>query len=203
MPLLPLLAQSTSVSPSSPISCMARPAKAPQHLPHAIYALSTAAARPDWVSTESINIPLRCHSLSYSIDEACFSSLSGSAPDVCSGALALSSSIPHASDWLNVVPSSTLGLHLLNCEFRLCLRYWLGLQLFPDGAQCSVCHTIADPYGDHHAGCEGNGDRILRHNALHDALFSAAQSSALAPQREVPSLIPNSHSRPADVYLPN
>lgn len=87
-----------------------------------------------------------------------------------------------------MVPSFALGLHLLDCEFKLCLQYWLGLQLFSDGVQFSVCHTIADPHGDNHVGCRGNGDRILRHNALHDAIFSAAQSAALAPQREVPSL---------------
>ena len=34
-------------------------------------------------------------------------------------------------------------------------------------------------------------------------LFSMAQSSALAPWKEVPSLIPGSVSRPADIYLPN
>ena len=39
--------------------------------------------------------------------------------------------------------------------------------------------------------------------ALCDAIFSAAQSAAFAPWREVPSLIPNSHSCPANVYLPN
>ena len=32
--------------------------------------------------------------------------------------------------------------------------------------------------------------------------FSAAQSAALAPRREVPSPIPGSSSRPADVYFP-
>ena len=81
----------------------------------------------------------------------------------------------------------------------------LGLQMFVEGAQCPVCHTVADPYGDHHIGCGGNGDthRILRHNAFRDAIFSAAQSAALAPRREVPSLIPNSLSRPADIYLPS
>ena len=57
--------------------------------------------------------------------------------------------------------------------------------------------------GDHHVGCGGNADRIARHNALRDAIFSAAQSAALAPRREVSSLIPCSLSRPADVYLPS
>ena len=61
--------------------------------------------------------------------------------------------------------------------------------------------TVADPYEDHHVGCGGNADRIARHNALRDAIFSAAQSAALAPRREVSSLIPCSLSRPADVYI--
>ena len=49
----------------------------------------------------------------------------------------------------------------------------------------------------------GNGDRIDRHNSLRDTLFSAAQSAALAPRKEVPSLIPGTSSRPADIFLPN
>ena len=33
--------------------------------------------------------------------------------------------------------------------------------------------------------------------------LSTAQSAALVPRREVPSLIPSSHSRPADIFLPS
>ena len=83
------------------------------------------------------------------------------------------------------------------------IRYWLGLRMFQDEVQFPVCHAVADPFGDHHVGCGGNGDRILRHNTLRDAVFSAAQSAALVPRREVPSLIPNSHSWPADIFLPS
>ena len=55
--------------------------------------------------------------------------------------------------------------------------------------------------GDHAVGCVGNGDRISRHNAICEILFST-QSAGLAPCREVPSIIPYSSSRPADIYLP-
>ena len=48
-------------------------------------------------------------------------------------------------------------------------------------------------------GCGEHCDRILRHNSLWDAVFSATQSAALAPRREVPSLVPGT---PADIYLP-
>ena len=51
----------------------------------------------------------------------------------------------------------------------------------------------------HQVGCGGNSDRIHRHDALCDALFAASQSAALAPRKEVPSLIPGSCSRPADI----
>ena len=71
--------------------------------------------------------------------------------------------------------------------------------MFEEGSQCSVCDMVADSFGDHQVGCGGNGDRIYRHNALRDAIFSAAQSAG----REVPSLIPGSQTRPADIYLPS
>ena len=38
-------------------------------------------------------------------------------------------------------------------------------------------------------GCSGNGDRISRHNAIRDVVFSAAQSAALAPSKETPGLL--------------
>ena len=50
-------------------------------------------------------------------------------------------------------------------------------------------------YGDHRVGCGGNGDRIHRHDSIRDT----AQSAALAPRKEVPSLIPECSS---DVFLP-
>ena len=59
------------------------------------------------------------------------------------------------------------------------------------------------PFGDHQVGCGGNGDRIHRHDAIRDTLFSAAQAAALAPRKEVPSLIPGTRSCPADIFLPN
>ena len=160
---------------------------------------------PGWISTEEVDVPLRQRPLSRKIDEATYNSLLYSAPDIRSRALALSTALPHAGDWLMVVPSSTLGLHLHDREFRLCIDYWLGLRIMSRELPCSCCPDgkLADPMGDHQVGCGGNGDRIHRHDSLRDALFSAAQSAALAPRREVPALIPGSSSRPADVFLPN
>ena len=98
-----------------------------------------AAKMPDWVSVEDIDVPLCQRPLSQKIDEASYCSLLSSAPDTRSRALALSSSIPHAGDWLNVVPSSALGLHLHDREFRLCVDYWLGLKMSDGESKCPLC----------------------------------------------------------------
>lgn len=184
------------------VEILGRIAPPPTHLPYSLQSLARAAGRPDWESIQDIDVPPFQHSLSRAIDETSFDALLASATHTRSKALALSTAIRHAGDWLNVVPSSTLGLHLQDREFRLCLQYWLGLQIFEEDQRCPVCLSVADHFGDHHVGCGGNADRIFRHNSLRDAVFSAAQSAALAPRKEVPSLIPGTQNRPADVYLP-
>ena len=182
---------------------LGRVPEASSHQAPALLDLASAADRHDCRSIEDVDVPLRQRHLSHSIDEASYIHLITGAPDTRSKALALSTAIPHAGDWLNVIPSHALGLHLHDWEFRLCLQYWLGLQMVEEGARCSICQVVADPLGDHQVGCGGNGDRIHRHDSVRDALFSAAQTAALAPRKEVPSLIPGTSSRPADVYLPN
>ena len=61
----------------------------------------------------------------------------------------------------------------------------------------------ADSLGEPPDWMWGNGDCIHRHDALRDALFSAAQYTALGPRKEVLALIAGSRSRPADIFLPN
>ena len=173
------------------------------HLSPALADLALAAGRADWSSDiQSLDVSPCQHQLSQAIDQACFTRLLQQSPNPRFRALALSCAIPHAGDWLRVIPSSTLGLHLLDWEFRLCLQYWLGIPLLEEGLGCSVCSVVSDGLGDHQVACGGNGDRIRRHDSLCDVLFSAAQSAALAPRKEVPFLISGACSRPADVYLP-
>ena len=76
------------------------PASTLDHLPQTICALSKAAGRPDW-SIENIDVPLGSPSLSHAIDNACFTALLASSPDIRSRALALSTAIPHAGDLLS------------------------------------------------------------------------------------------------------
>ena len=169
------------------------------HSDTAVSALSVAASRPDW---QYVDVPIKQQPLSAAIDEALHQHLLSTVPSVRARALALSSALPHAGNWLNGIPSSTLGLHLQDQEFRCCLRYWLGVPLHSSPYSCPECHNTADLFGDHQVGCGGNGDRITHHNAIRDVVFSAAQSAALAASKEMPNLIPDSLSRPADFSPP-
>ena len=75
--------------------------------------------------------------------------------------------------------------------------------MFSVSYPCSFCKSTCDSYGNHQIEYGGNKDCIHRHDSISDALFSSAQSAALCPRKEVPSLIPGSKSRPADIYLPH
>ena len=94
-------------------------------------------------------MPLKQQPLSAAIDEALHQHLLSTAPSIRARALALSSALPHAGNWLNGIPSSTLGLHLQDQEFRCCLLYWLGVPLHSSPYSCPECHNTADPFGDH------------------------------------------------------
>ena len=173
------------------------------HTTSVISALFVAAARPDWLSLDVIDVPIRQRHLSLAIDEAVYHQLHSSAPTTRARVLCLSSALSHAGDWLNVVPSATLGLRLQDKEFRCSLRYWLGIPLHNDPFPCPECRCSADIFGDHQVGCGGNGDRISRHNSIRDVVFTAAQLAALAPSKEIPGLVSGSLARPADVFLPS
>ena len=115
----------------------------------------------------------------------------------------LSVQLPHAGDWLNVIPSSSLGLQLRAPEFRASVLYRLGMPIFPSDGACVACGLPSDKFGDHAVGCASQGERIARHNHLRDALYHTAASAHLAPLREERALLPGAGDRPADVLIPH
>ena len=145
------------------------------HTSPAVAALAAAAARPDWQGLDDIDFSLCQRSLSLSIDDALHQHLISSAPSTRSRALALSTGLPHACDWLNVVPSSSLGLHLQDRKFRCCLCYLLGVPLHNGQFACPECRGSADPFGDHQVSCGGNGYRISR--PMPSGMWSSTQPS--------------------------
>ena len=88
-------------------------------------------------------------------------------------------------------------------EFRTYVLYRFGKPLFSHEGPCSAYHQHSYVFGDHAIACASQGERIAWHNDLRDALFQAAASASLAPQREERALLPGVEQRPADVLLPH
>ena len=90
---------------------------------------------------------------------------------------------PGAGDWLNALPSGTLGLRLSNEQFSIAVGLRLGAQV------CSthkcVCGAEVDPTGQHALICKKTKSRFCRHSlgndAIHRALASAEVPSTLEP----------------------
>ena len=157
----------------------------PKHIASALKDLAEAAGKQDWATIKDIDIPFHQHHLFRVIDQASYDQLVARTHDSCFKALALSSVIHHAGDWLNVIPSQALGLHLYDQEFRLCLQYWLQLvlQMVGEEIRCPICQAVTDPLGDHQVGCGRNGDRIFQHDSTGRLILSCTVCSLSAGER--------------------
>ena len=111
--------------------------------------------------------------------------------------------LPHAGDWLNVIPSPALGLHIRPAEFSVSVKYRLGCEVFSTDGQCPACPRLSDALGDHAISCGYEGERIARHDHIRNALFHTAQQACLGPTREDRALLPGTEARPADVLIPH
>ena len=109
--------------------------------------------------------------------------------------------LPHAGNWLSVVPSPALGLHLRSSEIIPILKYRLGIQVYSKDALCPVCSSPSDRMGDHALGCPKTNDRIARHNTLRDVIYETAASADLGPSKEERHLLPGTIARPGDVVI--
>ena len=114
----------------------------------------------------------------------------------------LSLSVRHAGAWLSAPPIPALGLHMAPNEFRISAKYRLGVPVY-DAERCPFCKAgVLDIYGDHAIACHGREDAIARHDRIRDKIVSACSSANLSPVVEKKNLIPESHSRPGDIFVP-
>ena len=87
-------------------------------------------------------------------------------------------------------------------EFRIIAKYRLGVPVYDAERKCPFCKAgFLDIYGDHAIACHGRGDAIARHDRIRDKLVSACSSANLSPVVEK-NLIPESQSRPGDIFVP-
>ena len=124
-----------------------------------------------------------------------------------------------AGSWLHTVPSKALGTNVDPLLYKTMIQRWLRLPLYEAEFHCPFCDEVVDRYGDHCLTCSCGGDRTKRHNLLRNEVFHMCNSAGLNPELERSGLLqprplagalqesgadrdPNTHRRPADVYLP-
>ena len=114
----------------------------------------------------------------------------------------LSRSLPQSGVWLSAAPIPALGLHLLPNEFCAAMKYRLGAPFYEKERKCPYYKKgFLDTLGDHAVACHGRGNIISRHDRIQDKIFSACRAANLSPVCEQKNLIPETNSRPGDVYL--
>ena len=99
-----------------------------------------------------------------------------------------------------VVPSTSQGLHLDPIEFRVAVKWWLGLDT-SQGSLCAFCPAHSLDTVLYKCG----GDVVLRHNAPRDTLVHFLHCAHASVQVDVGAgLFPDhSQSRPAGILLQN
>jgi hypothetical protein len=143
-------------------------------------------------------------SISAAIDTALFNNLllSSNAQDK---ARLLSSSAPHAGDFLICLPIPDLGLKLSQNEWSTAVGYRLGVNFLSSSKKCKAngCTRLMDVQAFHALRCGTEGDRLKRHNNLRNFFFKECQKAMMSPVLEPTNLLRNCGARPADWGIPD
>ena len=176
-----------------------------EHLIHAVELFNSLVPLSEAVSIEEVLIsPFHQKVLSCKIDNHLFNTLYEQS-SAANRARLLSVSSPHAASWVSVIPSEGLGLHLQPSEFQVAIKWWLGLDT-SCGSICPLCPgKVIDPLGHHALTCKRGGDVVTRHNKLRDTLAETCRRAHLSVKVEAGSNLSkdHSHTRPADILIPN
>lgn len=109
--------------------------------------------------------------------------------------------------FISVQPSAALRTLIPTDQFRLGLKWHLGLPLYdPCGSPllCPACRDPVDAFGDHLMCCRHN-NYTRRHNAMLDALCVILGDAGVPHRREEPlprDAQPTRVLRPADAFVP-
>ena len=88
----------------------------------------------------------------------------------------------HSSDWLNVIPSSNLGLKLSNPQFRISCALRLGAKICQP--HICVCGKEVSIYGTHGLSCKNSAGRLPRHSAVNELIKRALCSADYSATKE-------------------
>jgi hypothetical protein len=105
-----------------------------------------------------------------------------------------------SGDWLNALPSSSLGLHLSDDQLRTSAAVRLGAPVSLDHV-CSLCGSLADGRGQHALKCSKSTGRHLRHRLMNDVISRALHSVPIPTRLEPTGLMRDSNLKPDGVSL--
>ena len=130
------------------------------HLTNAIDHFNSHLSPIEKLSVNSIiSSPVRQKLLSSKVNDHCFYNLFDQSSPANKARL-LSVSAPHATSWLSVIPCTSQGLHLDPIEFRVAVKWWLGLDT-SQGSQFAFRPARSlDPVGHHALTCKCGGDFV-------------------------------------------
>ena len=101
---------------------------------------------------------------------------------------------PHAGDWLNALPLTSVGLRLSNEATRTAVGYRLGALLCKPH-NC-VCGADLDARGLHALSCKRSGPRQTRHAQMNDIVWRAVKKTQVPAQKEPLGLSHGDSKRP-------
>ena len=148
----------------------------------------------DLVTIESLTAnPVSQRDLSRKLENQMFRSLLG-ASSIANKARLLAVSAFHAASWISVVPSVSLGLHLDPSEFKVAIKWWLGMDT-SRGFLCSLCpEVVLDPLGHLGVSCKRGGDAVIWHNKLRDVCAEACRHAHFPVRIAMGSGLPPDHN---------
>jgi len=111
----------------------------------------------------------------------------------------LASSTKESSKWLQVIPSSQLGLLLDNNAARIAVALRLGCQICEEH-KC-VCGALVDKYGRHGLSCKCTKGWIPRHNAVNNIFHHTFSSAGIPNITQPPGISRNDGKRPDGMTL--
>jgi len=148
---------------------------------------SQVTAREEWDRPAGVSeglVPQK--QASFHFDQQMLQHLISTAPNERERQRLIRVAQPHACGFITGVPSEEDGNDtiLRPRNFRVSVAYRLGVPLFKDVVNCTMCKQTIDVYGDHATCCTTTGDLILRHNSIRNLMDKLASEGLLSPVME-------------------
>ena len=105
-----------------------------------------------------------------------------------------------SGDWLNALPSTSLGLHLNDDQLRTASSVRLGAPVSLEHV-CSLCGSLADGHGRHAFSCPRSAGRHLRHRLMNEVISRALHAVPIPTRIEPAGLLPDSNLKPDGISI--